>query len=215
MDTLPGPVLLSSYHALAEINPSSRSEELNCDLVTIPSNRLNGRVLDPDGKPLAGARVAGLDIVGSFWRPLTDSSTFTVTRLKSGQSRRLLFLHEGRDLAGTISLRGDEKKPLCVRLQPAGSITGRLVDADGEPLARVQLEAFVSHENLNGVRALPQAVVTDNEGRFRLKGLAAELNYDAGINSGRQGLTGFAFKSKSVRSGETRDLGDVRTEPIE
>ena len=42
-----------------------------------------------------------------------------------------------------------------------------------------------------------------------------ELNYDAGINSGREGLTGFAFKSKSARAGETRDLGDVRPESPE
>jgi hypothetical protein len=216
LDVYPSPVLLSSYHAIAEVSPSSNPEPLRCDLVVIPANRLNGTVLDPDGKALAGTRVAGLDIVGSNWRPVNDSASFTVARLKPGQGRRLLFLHEGRDLAGTVKLRGDETEPLYVRLQPAGTITGRLVDAVGEPLLKIHLEAFVSQESLpNGVRALPHSVVTDDEGRFRLTGLAPDLNYDAGIDSGREGLTGFAFKNMSVQPGQTRDLGDVRARGLD
>jgi hypothetical protein len=211
-DFYPGPILISSYHALIEIDPTSATEQLNCELVVMPSNPLGGTVLDPDGKSLAGAWIAGLDLIGSYWKQSIDSPAFTVTRLQPGTSRRLLFLHEGRALAGALKLEGDEKEPLSIRLQPAGTITGRLVDAHGEPLARMKLEGFVSKETLpNGVRAFPQSVLTDNEGRFTLSGLAPGLKYDAGIDGGREGLIGFAFKDTLVQAGKTLDLGDVTT----
>jgi len=40
-----------------------------------------------------------------------------------------------RDLAGSLRIRGAEKEPLVVKLQPCGSIRGRVLDSDGKPLA--------------------------------------------------------------------------------
>jgi hypothetical protein len=211
-DVYPIHILLSTYHALVEINPASESDEPNCELFVTPASHLNGTVLDSDGTPLAGTRVAGLYVTGSFWTRANDSATFTLTRLKPGQSRRLLFLHEGRGLAGTLALDGDEKEPVSVRLQPAGTIVGRLVDEDGEPLAAIQLKGFLSRELSASIEALPDTVVTDTEGRFRLTGLVPGLDYDAEIDSGMQGIMAFAFKNVSVQTGQTRDLGEVRAQ---
>jgi hypothetical protein len=212
-DVYPIHILLSSYHALVEINPASESDEPNCELFVTPASHLNGTVLDPDGNPLAGARVAGLDITRSSWTRANDSATFTVTRSNPGQSRRLLFLHEGRELAGTLALDGDEKEPLSVHLQPAGTIVGRLVDEDGEPLAAIHLKGFVSRALSVSIDALPDTVITDAVGRFRLTGLSPGVDYDAGIDSFMQGVMAFAFKNVSVQTGQTRDLGDVRAQP--
>ena len=36
--------------------------------------------------------------------------------------------------------RGDENGPLTVRLQPAGTVTGRLIDDDGQPRRGVRID---------------------------------------------------------------------------
>jgi hypothetical protein len=65
-----------------------------------------------------------------------------------------------------VQLRaGESKDDFTIRLAPAGAISGRVVDADGEPVDGV----FVSVEGLTGTFRRAQ---TDDEGNFRLGGLA-------------------------------------------
>ena len=46
---------------------------------------------------------------------------------------RRVTSHAGRKLIGSVYLKGDEAGPLTIRLQPWGTITGRVVDDDGQP----------------------------------------------------------------------------------
>src|SRR5262249_17137365 len=91
-------------------------------------------VHDADGKPLAGAWVAGLT---DSW-PITyalPEPTATVYALDPEKPRTLGVFHAEKKLGGKVTVRGDEKEPVIVKLGPVGEVTGRLMEADGNPLA--------------------------------------------------------------------------------
>ena len=52
--------------------------------------------------------------------------------------RSLEFRHEKERLVGSLILKPDAEGPLTVRLQPWGTVTGRLVDVDGQPRADIE-----------------------------------------------------------------------------
>ena len=81
-------------------------------------------------------KIAGLKDMAYWETPPPDASTHTITSLKPGKRRTLTFLNERRRLAGELVLRGDETVPQKVTLKPWGTLTGRVVRADGEPWAR-------------------------------------------------------------------------------
>ena len=51
----------------------------------------------------------------------------------------MTITHEGRKLVGSVYLKGDEAGAISVRLQPWGTVTGRVVDEDGQPRKGVML----------------------------------------------------------------------------
>ena len=63
----------------------------------------------------------------------------TVYALDPKRPRQLAFYHAGRMLAGTLTVRGDEKEPPTVRLLPLGCVTARVLDGDGLPRPRQRL----------------------------------------------------------------------------
>src|SRR5262249_14895919 len=95
-------------------------------------------VQDADGQPLAGAWVAGL---ADHW-PITyklPEPSATIYALRPEKPRTLAVYHPEKKQGGTVSIRGDEKGPVIVKLGSVGSLTGRLLDADGNPLARAEV----------------------------------------------------------------------------
>ena len=59
------------------------------------------------------------------------TAEFEVHALGSDGKRGLLFYHEGKQLAGAYVVKPDEAGPLTVKLEPCGTLTGRLVDGGG------------------------------------------------------------------------------------
>src|SRR5262245_16579823 len=57
------------FHAVAEINPEKGAESITGELTLLPSATLAGRVVDPDGNPLAD-----LPIYAMTMEPLADPS---------------------------------------------------------------------------------------------------------------------------------------------
>jgi hypothetical protein len=53
--------------------------------------------------------------------------------------RTVIVLHPVKKLVRLLELKGDEEGPLTVKLEPAGTITGRLLDPDGKPMPRTSL----------------------------------------------------------------------------
>ncbi len=201
---------------VTSFNLIPEGEPVWCQIVLDPGRTLPGTILDPEGKPLAGVRVHNLN-PRHFWsaRPL-ETPSFTLTAVDPQGRRTLVFLHEDKRLAKVIELQGAGPNPLMVRLEPAGTVTGRLVDADGVPRAGVRFLVFFEKKDDGSVaRHFPERVTTDREGRFRVEGLAAGLRYQI-IEAGKSANESAAVVATgiSVRAGESKDLGDVKARPF-
>jgi hypothetical protein len=180
-----------------------------------------GRVLDPAGQPVAGAPVeiigrrrkvlvATDEILGEYvllGRGATDRDGRF--RLDAARSSSLRF-HEVHALVrasvfGWAELNPDAGQPAAeIRLRPEQLIRGRLFDVNGEPAARVELQAGSFGQAANfgrqadiwmadglASRTWPQPIQTDDQGRFVFSGLGRGLFVTFGVRDPRyapQGL---------------------------
>ncbi len=213
--TRPYLCLATGYHAFVEVNPARDAGSVECNVILDPGRTATGTVLGPDGKPLAGARVSGVKSYSyTYWEhePL-PSAEFTALGLHPGRPRQLLFLHEGKNLAGSVVVRGDENRPLSVKLQPAGTITGRLLNDAGRPRVGATLRFLRGVGRAvdgTGVGSHPHVDFrTGKDGAFRIDGLVPGLKYHLYLETGDR-IAPVATDLK-VGPGETKDLGEVRT----
>jgi RNA polymerase sigma factor (sigma-70 family) len=203
-ETAPYQVLhWDNYRALARINPARGADAVKRDVTLDPGWTFTGTVLGPDGKPLAGARGFGLN--GAVWDlEGMKTAAFTVRGFSPRRSWDVLFRHPEKGLVGVAQPPKDNGGSVTVRLEPGAAVTGRLVDAAGQPRAGVKLEVvYRLKEDLYWER-----VKTDRQGRFRIQAL----------------LPGYEFRLKGDRVevpfgalplGRTKDLGDVRMKRAE
>jgi hypothetical protein len=193
---------------------------LTCDLAFDPGRNLGGTVLGPDGEPLPGVLVSGLYDMESWEHTPLKTAQFSMCGLKPGKPRFLQFLHSEKKLAGWLVVRGEETDPTVVKLGAWGVVTGRLVDDDGLPRADVQLQFSSPRKGdprygyLRGNAAGRSGVVPDANGRFRIEGLASGLSYSLKVEGAEGKRLGWAVRDLTVKPGENRDLGDVRTIPF-
>ena len=110
-----------------------------------PAEPVRGRLLDPDGKPLTGVQVRGLNRDrGRVVEPLPGTE-FVASPPHPDRPRRLAFRHDGRKLVGTAVVAAGLAKPIEVRLEPWGSVFGRLVDTEGRPVAKASIFSPCRH----------------------------------------------------------------------
>ena len=202
----------SQYCAIVLTNPAADSGPLSFDVTLARDHERRVTVLDPDGRPLTGAVVTGADWKQTQSGPI-EAATFTVTGLNPARVRRLTIRHDGRRLAGSLLLRGDEAEPSTVRLQPWATLSGRLVDAQGRPRAKVEMMdtdwADAKDDPARGW--LTSRITTDRDGRFRIEALVPGQKYSASlINVKDGGEYGSVLRDVALKPGETLDLGDVR-----
>ncbi len=211
-------LLLRTKHTLVEINPKPDDESIPCDVALESGRKLAGRIVGPDGKPLAGARVCGLSDRGDWEMDPLPGAEFTVKALQPNKPRLLQFVHEGKKLSGFLRLRGDEKGPLQVRLERCGTLTGRLVTADGKPMARAIVICNTSEKQCSGLSydSFPW-VQPDKNGRFSIEGLAPGLKYELVVIQRPRELeiVGGRPKELTIKSSAIKDLGDLTVKPME
>jgi RNA polymerase sigma factor (sigma-70 family) len=208
---------LDLYNACKVVNVKENAGPVRCDLAVDPGKQLTVHLLDPQGQPLAGAIAAGV-VAGPLSAISLKNADCPVYALDPAQPRRLAFLHRKRQLGGVLTVRGDEKNPVTFALTPTGVVTGRLLDGDGRPLAGAQVGVrYTDHLGRELLKEeirrydLPRA---DANGRFRLEGLLPGLEFDLGFLKGRQTLVPDPrLKVKPLTTGQTLDLGDIRTKP--
>jgi RNA polymerase sigma factor (sigma-70 family) len=174
-------------------------------------------VVDPEGQPIAGTMATGVAATGQTTFTLPQA-TFAVVGLDDHKSRQLVFLHRQRRLAGTLTIRGDEKEPIVVRLVPTGAVVGRLLDVDGQPIEGVMMELGYEDRtarDLNDSQGVDRPTArTDKDGRFRLENAIPGLKFGVSLRRGRSFLVGEPrIGLRQVKAGETLNLGDVRVKP--
>jgi hypothetical protein len=212
--TNPTMLMANNHNAIREVNPAEGVDAPDIDFVLKSGKSLAGTVLDPDGKPLAGAKFSGEVEQTWIWRPLKESS-FAVRNVQPGKARRLLFVHEQRQLAGSILLTAEESGPLSVKLEPWGVISGRALDKIGDPLRAVHLVPLfkVGNEWQSGGLSAESWPI-DEEGRFTITGLVAGVEYRFRAQTDNRDH-GVAVDGVRVSAGETKDLGDVTLDTSE
>ena len=114
------------------------------DLELTRGDTRKGRLIGPTGKPVTGVRTYGQT---SRWGNVQtlETDSFEVHGLERGHPRLVLFAHKDLHLVGSVVLKDDDIKsetPLVVRMERAGSVKGRLVDEDGQPLSGAKLGAM-------------------------------------------------------------------------
>jgi RNA polymerase sigma factor (sigma-70 family) len=208
---------LDNENVVKRLNLAPDAGSVVCDLFVIRGQTLSVKVRDAEGKPLTGVAIAGLSATGSIV-PFLGGDACTVFAMDPKKPRRLTFLHSERQLAGTLTVRGDEKEPPTVRLVSTGSVTGRLLDIDGHALAGVEIGlAFDDRDARELYRRIEgecSPVRTDKEGRFRIDGAVSGLKFGLSLRQGRIYLAGEPrIGLRQVAPGQRLDLGDIRTKP--
>jgi protocatechuate 3,4-dioxygenase beta subunit len=192
---------------------------LTFDIELDPGRTVKGSLLGPDSKPVLGTRADGLSYNAVEARheqtrggQVLSAEDFTVLRLEPQTPRTISFLHKERKLIGHAVVSGDTRGPLTVRMEPWGTLTGRLVDEQGKPLVNVRVDLHALSLPAPGLGSL-QEFRTDKKGRFRVEGLLPGLNHELTLTDGARkkvSLTaGDQLKELVVGSGEVKDLGDI------
>jgi RNA polymerase sigma factor (sigma-70 family) len=196
--TTPGSICVNQYNALTFLRPAPQTESLALDLTLQPANPLRGKVVDPEGKPLAGVTVSGLNAMPS--EELLESASFTVRGLNPRRTRDLIFRHADKRLGKLLTVHGDDPEPLTVQLDRWGSISGRIVRRDGKPVPGVTVWLF------SGTPGLDTAANSDRDGRFSA-GLAPGKKYSLGLLGSGRLLRNVG--ELQVEPGQSKDLGNL------
>jgi hypothetical protein len=217
--TAPRPTMPSDCHAMAEVDLDPKADSATLDLQVDPGRTVQVKVVDPEGKPVAPTQVSGLtDLFGVTVRA-QDAATFEVFGLDPSKPRRVTVTHPDRRLIGSVLLTGEEKGSVTIKIQPWGTLTGRIIDDEGEPRKGLSLSGFgyfSTDENDPAAKAergdLPGngQFHTLADGRFRVEGLVPGLKYSASASKQHM-FQGDVFRDAVVKAGEVKDLGDLKT----
>jgi hypothetical protein len=146
---------------------------------------ITGQVVDPDGKPVAGATVdpartgTGNSLSGDTRFSVTSKNdgSFKLTMPASLDARHNLFAHDGkygkwRKWANAVgepfqAKPGDKIENVTLTLQKGGTVKGRATYANGEPAADRRVRAAMT-DGLDNRYYMPESR-TDKDGNFELK----------------------------------------------
>jgi hypothetical protein len=187
------------------IGPGKDATRLRWDAVLPRGETLTGKLVDPDGKEVKGARGWGLDGHIGWSQPL-KSGQFRVRVFNRKKPRFIAFTHPDRGLAAVLRLPADSKGAVVVKLQKGGTLAAQVVDAGGKPRAGLVLAAYLTASAETAIVShFPEVFRTDSRGQFRLSGLLPGTTYVIQTNDG-QAVVGWY----RLRPGETKDLGAVK-----
>ncbi len=209
------------YHRLVAVEAAKDAARVRCDLALLRGEKIPGKVVDPEGKEVNGAWAWNLGNGLEGWRRPLKSGRFTLWAFNRKHPRFVAFIHRERNLAGLLTgppARGrqdpkgaatpalvlDDRGEVLVKLEKAGTLTGRVVDAAGKPRARLVLAIYLT-AGTEPINHLPEAVRTDAEGRFKLTGLIPGVSYVIATQDGEQVLGWYRLSA-----GQTKDLGAVQ-----
>jgi len=147
--------------------------------------KITGRVIDPDGKPVAGATVApaltgtGNSLTGDtrFSVETTAEGKFTMLLPASGDREYNLVAHDGkyeewRTWANGVLLPirtkpREEINDVTLRLTRGATVRGRVTDAQGKPVAGHEVRASAADRREN--RYYDPTTTTRDDGTYELK----------------------------------------------
>ena len=179
--------------------PVEKGATRTLDILLTRGATLSGRVVDEDGRPVAGAGVSLLSAsesptaasvrlrsgAASRLRSRPDGS-FTATRLPPGENQRVVVQHAEfeRGIVGGISLvAGGARSGVVVTIRRGVVLAGRVSDPEGNPIegAEVWVDRSLaarssiggsSSRGRAGLRDEPRTARSGADGTFEVRGLA-------------------------------------------
>lgn len=211
-----------------EIPAGARECTLDVQLAPLPVIRLE--LVDDGGQPLTGVETQGLrpsnpfsQHGGSRWDDPAPTAAVELIGPAAGEWRDVLFRHRDRRLGTVVRFTHDDvgASPRKVQLQPFATIAGRLVDADGKPVAGALISAWAKPgDDVNGPGIHPRqfhlplsnGTTTDANGRFQLASVLPGTRWEVTAYV-EHGDTKWRKLTAPITAGETIDLGDVPPQP--
>jgi hypothetical protein len=205
------------YAAVVLVNPAKGSGPLDLSATVIRDRPRRVSLVDPDGKPVVGAVAHIYERRGPYTvEERLRAASFPLRGLLPDRDQRITFVQSDRQLIGVLKARGNGETPYTVRMQPWGSVTGRFVEADGKPLKQSFGNGegpVVENDDPEGSAFYSTKV--EEDGRFRIDGLSPGQSYSC-VRVYRHVATmlpATVFEKLLLRSGEVRDVGDIRVNP--
>jgi hypothetical protein len=185
------------------------------DVLLERASMLTIRIEDPQGRPLGGSWVTGMSALESWQRPLQiKGDACPVFHLEPGKPRLMVFYAPSAKLVGTITLKGEEKSAAVARLGMSGSATGRLIGADGKPLAGVTISHYFldrAAEEANKFIHRAKAVRSNTEGIFKIDEVIPGPRFSLWFTQGRRVFEPLTkLEERSVKAGEPLDFGEIK-----
>ncbi|QJW99888.1 hypothetical protein FTUN_7511 [Frigoriglobus tundricola] len=198
-----GPLI--NFTAIASVEAKAGAESTRRDVTLDPGWTFTGSLIGPDGKPVTGAQWLAVESASARWTDKMEGAAFTVAKFNPKSPRDILFRHAEKGLVGILQPPAENGGRVTVRMQPGATVTGRLLDADGRPRAGIRVELWVRTKQTPHFEDYsPKSIVTDKDGRFRIEALVPEFRF---MLFHTEGTLEFG---DGLRSGEVKDLGDVR-----
>jgi hypothetical protein len=190
-----------NYGALARIDPAGGVDSVKRDVTFDPGWTFTGRVLGPEGQPVAGAWGMSIGRI--------KAAEFTVSGYNPRRPQELLFQHEGKGLVGMARPPKADGDSMIVQLRRGATVTGRLLDAQGRPRTDVELYVWFRAKDEparpdwdHGLA--PERARTDRDGRFRFGAIMPGYEFHIKERHDER------YVGDGLRSGEAKDLGDLR-----
>jgi protocatechuate 3,4-dioxygenase beta subunit len=156
-------------------HPNSEKLRQQADRQTMTKGiRVDGRVVDAEGKPIPGARVVdsrmGITHVDFQREALTDAGGRFHIHCAPGEDMTMLVQVRGYQPTTRTFKARPGLGPVDFRLEPGKTLRGRVVDPAGRPIAG----ALISLPEGTQYRGVFLRTWTDTEGRFAWEGAPAD-----------------------------------------
>jgi RNA polymerase sigma factor (sigma-70 family) len=173
------------------------------------------RVTDAEGRALAGVWAASGPDSWTPYGPLEEPAC-TVHGEAARKPQLLVLYQPDRKLASSVTIKGDRKQTLVVKLGPAGTIKGRLLDAAGKALAGIVVDLHYVDAPADSVHKeghYGKQIVSDSSGHFIFDAVIPDLKFELTFRRGVRKLeptaqpAGGAYQ---VKPGAALDAGTVK-----
>jgi RNA polymerase sigma factor (sigma-70 family) len=201
--------------AIKVIDIPAAAKEFTVDLYLERGQTQAIHVVDAAGKPVAKNVVCGA--AGSFpFVHRIDASEFTAVALEPTEPRLLVVVNPERKLAGSVTLRGDAKGPVTVKLEPLATMSGRILDLDGLPRAGVTVAPRGRGQALSDLYreafGVQTDVTTDAAGKFTLPLIIPNTDVFLSLRKDKEYYVGETnLGARNAEPGKNTDFGTIKT----
>jgi hypothetical protein len=168
--------------------------------------RLTVKLLKVDGKPLSNAPVAVTVWFETSKLKTDENGCVVLPPMSQFGKQKVLLRAKGEGWAIIIvDPKQIPTEPISVRLQPFASVSGKVVNPEGEPVADAEVRVGPVTPNLFPIGNLEQKVRTDKQGQFKVGELWAG-NFSFTFESESYRTTGVASNVVWVAPGQSKTV---------